>query len=130
MNERNHSTLTLDVDIETGSIGEIIDMHLDRRDRDTQTPIHHLDDVRLSIDNVENASLRVHTDKRSDSIPVRLKTWYEHRSFRSIILASLSMSSIVFAFIGLYIEVIDHCSCLGFVISIITLFSPSPLTHR
>ena len=91
-----------------------------------QTPIspRHLDEI----------SLDVHEDgepcHKSDSIPTKLKQWYSHTSYRAIILSILSIMSICLAFIGLFVGKIDECACLGFVLSIITLFCPSPLQVR
>lgn len=86
------------------------------------TPLH-LDN--LSLANHEEGSS---PELKSDSIPSRLKKFYSHRSFRQIVLSILSMMSITFAFVALFVGRIDECATLGFVVSIITLFAPSPLS--
>lgn len=92
-----------------------------------QTPIPeptHLDEISLDVHEGEEPC------QKSDSIPTKLKTWYSHTSYRAIILSVLSVNSILLAFIGMYTDKIDSCSTLGFVLSIITLFCPSPLQVR
>jgi hypothetical protein len=85
----------------------------------------HLDEVSVVVNTDHNEECR-----KSDSIPAKLKTWYSHTSYRAIILSILSMGSIIFAFGGLFGGKIDSCECIGFVMSVITLFCPSPLQHR
>ena len=88
----------------------------------------------IDIINIDIDSVHVENGSRIDSnhttIPKKLKSWYGHTSFRSIILSILSIMSILCAFIGLYTQLIEPCECIGFVSSIIFLFAPSPLTHK
>ena len=121
---KQNSKLTID----TGRVTEIPTFTPKEGTIAVQTPATpvHLDEISLDVhqDNVDEHC------KKSDSIPTKLKTWYSHTSYRAIILSVLSMSSIILAFIGMFVDKIDACSCLGFVLSIITLFCPSPLQVR
>jgi len=91
--------------------------------------VDEIDIINIDIDSVhvENGSSG---DSNHTSIPKKLKSWYGHTSFRSIILSILSIMSILSAFVGLYTQLIGPCECIGFVSSIVFLFAPSPLTHK
>jgi hypothetical protein len=64
------------------------------------------------------------------SIPDKLKRWYSHSSFRAITLSVLSVNSVILTFIALFTGIVDHCEAIGFVLSLIMLFAPSPLSYH
>jgi len=77
----------------------------------------------------EAVSIVVHPASSVDSsIPEKIKRWYSHRSFKAITFSVLASLSVTMAFVGLFTGRVEGCEALGFIISVITLFSPSPLT--
>ena len=99
------------------SLGEIIDQYLESD--------HHIID--LPDEHADESVQAQHPSITTNSIPLKLRKYYSHASFRQIILSTLSIISIIGAFIGLYTKLIEECACLGFVTSVLLLFSPSPL---
>ena len=98
------------------SLGEIIDQYLEN---------HVVID--MPDEHADESIQANHPSITTNSIPLKLRKYYSHASFRQIILSTLSIISIIGAFIGLYTKLIDECACLGFVTSVLLLFSPSPL---
>lgn len=106
------------------SLGEIIDNFL------AEQEIEHVDEGPGGAADVDDSVRANHPSATTNSIPLKLRKFYSHTSFRQIILSTLSILSIVFAFIGLWAKLIDSCSTLGFVTSVLLLFAPSPLACR
>lgn len=94
------------------SLGEIIDRYLDEA-------------AEQNSNKAEPANS--FTD---NSIPAKLRRFYSHNSFKNIILAFLSITSIGLTFIGLFVGKLDGCETISFVTSVILLFAPSPLQMR
>jgi len=80
---------------------------------------------------IENVSVTVHpatSENSVNSIPDKIRRWYGHKSFRNIVSAIVAVISVLFVFIGFFLNKLEPCEAIGFTLNVITLFAPSPLT--
>lgn len=64
-----------------------------------------------------------------NSIPVKLKKWYSHTSYKNIILSVLSVIIVGCSFTGLFLDILKPCEVIGICTSILLLFTPSPISR-
>jgi hypothetical protein len=63
----------------------------------------------------------------ANSIPVKLRRWYGHKTFKALIMSVLSLTIVSCTFASLFYEKLTSCEVIGIITSILMLYADSPL---
>jgi hypothetical protein len=89
-----------------------------------------IDNVQIDIESIRACNGSPPQASINNSIPIRLKRWYSHNSFKNIILGTLSIISVTSTIGLMMVDKLDSCTAYAFITSVILIFVPSPISQN